>query len=96
MQHAPANREGPINPTSLANIPVQEEAAPPMGILGSQLRRKHALVADIQGAMAQIAEDPVFDSNGMAQWVPCAMFDLSQISHFFATFCTCFVFYLLT
>jgi len=83
MQHAPVNLQGPINPPGPVNIPAQDEAAPPMRILGTPLGMQHAAPADIPGAVAQIAEDPGFEYLGMAQRVPRAMSDLSQISEFF-------------
>jgi len=83
MQHAPANLQGPINPPGPVNVPAQDEAAPPMGILGTPLGMQHAPPADIQGAAAQIAEDPGFEYLGMAQQVPRAVSDLSQITEFF-------------
>jgi len=83
MQNAPVNLQGPINPPSLVNIPAQDEAAPPMGILGMPQGMQHAPLADIQGAAAQIAEDVGFESLGMARRVPRALSDLSQISEFF-------------
>ena len=60
MQHAPANLQGPIYPPGTVNILAQDEAAPPMGILGTPLGMQHAAPVDIQGAAAQIAEDPGF------------------------------------
>jgi len=83
MQHAPANLQGPINPPRPVNIRAQNQAAPPMGILGMPLGVQHAPPADIQGAAAQIAEDPGFEYLGMAQRVPSAVSDLSQIREFF-------------
>ena len=82
IQHAPANLHGPINPPSPVNIPAQDVAAPPMGIIGTLLGMQHAPPADIQGAAAQIAEDPGFEYLGMARWVHRAVYDLSQISAF--------------
>ena len=54
-----------------------------MGILGTPLGMQHAPPADIQGAAAQIAEDPGFEYLGMARRVRRAVSDLSQISEFF-------------
>jgi len=83
MQHAPANLQGLINPPGPVNIPAQDKAAPPMRILGTPLGMQHAAPADIEGAVAQIAEDPGFEYLGMARRVPRAVSDLSQISEFF-------------
>ena len=83
MQHAPANLRGPINSPGAVNIAAQNRAAHPMGILGTPLGIQHAPPVDIQGAAAQIAEDPGFESPGMARRVPRAVSDLSQIGEFF-------------
>jgi len=77
------NLQGPINPPGQVKIPAQDEAAPPMGILGTPLGMQHAPLADSQGAAAQIAEDPGFEYLGMARRVPRTVSDLSQISEFF-------------
>jgi len=82
MQNAPANLQGPINAPGPGNIPAQNQAAPPMGILGTLLGMQDALPADIQGAAAQIAEDPGFEYLGMARQVPSAVSDLDQIMEF--------------
>jgi len=63
-----------------------------MGILCSPLGMEHAPPADIQGAAAQIGEDPGFEYLDLARWVPHAVSHLSQISVFLATFCRCLFF----
>jgi len=77
IQHTPANLQGLINAHGPGNIPVQNQAAPPMGILGTPLGMQHAPPADIQGAAAQIGEDPGFEYLGMTRRVPHTVSDLS-------------------
>jgi len=96
MQNAPRNLEGLINAPGPGNIPAQNQAAPPVGILGTPLGMQHAPPADMQGAAAQMAQDPGFEYLGMAQRVPRAVSDLSQISEFFRNIPHVFFLYLLT
>jgi len=57
------------------------------------LGMQHASPADIQGAAALIGEDLGFEYLAMAQLVPRAVSDLSQITEFFGNilyvFCLC-------
>jgi len=96
MQHAPVNLQGAINPPGPVNIPAQDEAPPSIRILGTPLGMQHASLADIQGPVAQIAEDAGFEYLDIIRWVPRAVCDLSQIRGFFRNILYVFFFYLLT
>jgi len=56
-----------------------------MGILGTPLEMQDAPQADILRAAALMVEDLGFEYLGMAQRVPGAVSDLSQIRYIFAT-----------
>jgi len=53
-----------------------------MGILGTPLGMQDPPPANIPGAAALIVEDPGFEYLGMAQRVPRAVSELSQIREF--------------
>jgi len=90
-----ANLQAPNNPPGAANpqsrktpaiqvlIPARIQAIPPMGIRGTRLGMQDAPPADIPGAAALLVEDPGFEFLGMAQRVPRAVSELSQIRELF-------------
>jgi len=67
-----------------------------MGILGTPLGMQDAPPTDIPGAAALIVEDQGFEFLDMAQQVPHAVSDLSQIREFFRNNPDMFFFNLLT
>ena len=80
-----SNLQAPNNPAIQVILPVPIQGAPPMGILGTPLGMQDVPQADIPGAAALMVEDLGFEYLGMAQQVPGAVWDLSQIRYIFTT-----------